>query len=86
MFRVIVSFLIGFQIICALVMALIIGHSQVKYFKNYVQNSATKCLFFSGCKVGDLLTFPAVVAAIPTVSVSILLYSSLYNLEQSRDS
>lgn len=59
---------------CAFVMALIIGHSQVKYFNNYVQNSATKCLFFSGCKVEDLLTFPAVAAAIPAVSVSILLY------------
>ena len=51
-------------------MALIIGHSQVKYFSNYVQDRSTKCLCFSGCKVEDLLIFPAVMDAILTVSVS----------------
>ena len=44
-----------------LVMALKIGHSQVKYFSNSVQERSTKCLCFSGCKVEDLLTFPAMV-------------------------
>ena len=56
--------------ICALVMALIIGHTQVKYFSNYVQDRSTKCLCFSECKGEDLLTFPALEDAIPTVPVN----------------
>lgn len=50
-------------------MPLIIGRGQVKYLNNYVQNSDTNCLLFSGCKVEDLLTFTAVVAAIPAIYV-----------------
>lgn len=54
-----------------IIMALIVGHSQVKYFSNYVQDNSTMCLFYSGCKIEDLLTYPAVLDAVPVVSVSI---------------
>ena len=52
-------------------MALIIGHSQVKYFSNYVQDRSTKCLCFSGCKVEKFTDISCGGGyAIPTVSVS----------------
>ena len=53
------------------IMALIIGHSQVKYFNQYVQDNRIKCFYSSGCKVEDLLTFPTIQEVIPAASVSI---------------
>ena len=52
-------------------MALIIGHSQLKYFSEYVQDNSIQCLFSSGCTVEELATFPSVKEAVPAASVSI---------------
>ena len=49
-------------------MALIIGHSQLKYFSEYVQDSSIQCLFSSGCTVEELATFPSVKVAVPAAS------------------
>ena len=40
--------------------SLIIGHSQVKYFKNYVTLPGIICESYSGCKIEDLLQKPSV--------------------------
>ena len=50
-------------------MALILGHSQLKYFKNYVEDPSIQCFFSSGCTVEDLVTFPGVKEAIPAAKV-----------------
>ena len=67
-------------------MALIIGHSQVKYFSEYVQDSKIKCLFSSGCMVEDLLTFPNSKEVISAASVSTILpvMSDLYMTRDGR--
>ena len=52
-------------------MALIIRHSQLKYFSEYVQDSSIQCLFSSGCTVEELTTFPYAKEAVPAASVSI---------------
>ena len=52
-------------------MALIIGHSPLKYFSEYVQDNSIQCLFSSGCTVEELATFPSVKEAVPAASVSI---------------
>ena len=40
--------------------SLIVGHSQVKYFHEYVCLPDIKCLSFSGCQIEDLLPKPDV--------------------------
>ena len=71
----------------ASVMALIIGHSQVKYFNQYVQDNRIKCYYSSGCKVEDLLTFPTIQEVIPAASVSIDLpfHSILYYIDKTHE-
>ena len=48
---------------------LIIGHSQVKYFENYISLMDTKCESFSGCLIEDLLKESSVKILIPETQV-----------------
>ena len=49
---------------------LIVGHSQCKYFDQYLSDILTDVLCYPGYKVEELLLEPAVVSYIPGVSVS----------------
>ena len=40
--------------------SLIVGHSQAKYFSDFVCLADIKCLSFSGCKIEDLLPMQGV--------------------------
>ena len=51
---------------------LIVGHSQVKYFKNYVSLPDTECLSYCGCRIEDLLREPEVRRLIPESQVRLL--------------
>ena len=67
-------------LVLRLKMALIIGHSQTKYFDNYIDsNDNVKVFCDSGCSVKNLLS-NEVTAAIPNASVSINLILSHYIL------
>ena len=54
-----------------LIMALIIGDGQIKYFSKYVQDSRIQMYYSSGCRVEELVHLPAMKEAIPAASVSI---------------
>ena len=56
--------------------ALIIGHSHLKYFHEYTNDSDTKVLSYSGCLVEDLLTFKDVKTEVKSSRVSY--FYSLY--------
>ena len=58
---------------------LIIGHSQVKYFENYLSVMNTKCEYYSGCLIEDLLKESSVKKLIPESQVIFInLYLSIY--------
>ena len=59
-------------------MALVIGHSQTKYFKNYFDpKDNVEVLCYPGCKVEDLVLKDEVAEAVPKASVSILIILQL---------
>lgn len=55
--------------------ALIIGHSHLKYYDNYIRDPKTKVISHSGCVVEDLLHFKDVRQEIASSGVSDFLSS-----------
>ena len=49
--------------------SLIVGHSQVIYFSDYVCLADIKCLSFSRCKIENLLPMPGVKQRLDTSQV-----------------
>ena len=53
-------------------MALVTGHSQTKYFKNYIDPADNINVFsYSGCMIEDLTTKVEIDKAVPNATVSI---------------
>ena len=53
-------------------MALVLGHSQTKYFKNFIgpTDNINVCSY-SGCMTEDLTTKVEIVKAVPSATISI---------------
>ena len=50
--------------------AIIIGHSQLRYFSNYISDPETFSVYDSGLRVEQLLSVPVISDSIKNVSVS----------------
>ena len=58
----------------------IIGHSQVKYFENYLNIPDTKCDHFSGCLIEHLLQESSVKTLISKSQVTVVFFCFFFFL------
>ena len=65
---------------------LIVGHSQCKYFDQYLSDIHTDVLCYPGYKVEELLLEPDVVNYIPAVSVSSFLSELVQRISSDKAS